>query len=100
MSSVSVKPCVAAQSATDRPPPFRIVTSSESMRTCSRTSTLAPAARGAAAWSSANRTGGATSCWRRWSVQSPPRSTFDGSAGSGMIDPNDVWSLENSKLVM
>jgi hypothetical protein len=42
---------------------------------------------------------GATSRANRCSVQSPPRSTFIGSAGSGMIEPKDVWLLANSKLV-
>ena len=69
------------------------------MRVCWSTST--PFVLGAASATSPARTrsSGATSRVNRWRVQSPPRSTVVGSAGSGMIEPNDVWLLANSKLV-
>ena len=55
------------------------------MRTVMRT--CAPAASNRTA-SSAAGTGGFVSRISRWRVQSPPFSTFDGTPGRGVIEPN------------
>ena len=45
------------------------------------------------------RRAGATSWARRWSVQSPPRTTSVGMSGSGMIEPTDSPVPVNSNDV-
>ena len=56
--------------------------------------------RAGAAAASANASGcGCVSCTRRCSVQSPPRITFVGTPGSGMIEPNSPSPPANSNDV-
>ena len=47
----------------------------------------------------ASADGGATSCARRCSVQSPPRTTSVGTSGSGTIEPTSSPSPVNSNDV-
>ena len=79
-----------AHSPTASPPPDSTVMSRASISVSRRISTpeLSEAAPAAAVSPSSN-TGGFTSSWRRWSVQSPPRTTSIGAAGNGMIEPTD-----------
>ena len=75
------------------------VMSSASTSVSRITSTSAPAASATAASPSPLGGGGATSCARRWSVQSPARVTSVGTSGSGTIDPTSWPSPVNSKAV-
>ena len=68
-----------------------------SMRTFMSSSAVSLAA--AAAPASAAARVGSVSRMRRWSVQSPPFSTLEGTPGSGVSDPNAPPPPANWKAV-
>ena len=85
---------------TASPPPLMTVMSSASTCVSRMTSTSADALAAVAASSSPPLSGGgATSCARRWRVQSPALVTSVGTSGRGTIDPTSSPSPENSKAV-
>jgi len=69
------------------------------MRVSSSTWAGAPAAASSVAARWASTSTGWTSRARRWSVQSPPRSTFVGTPGRGTMEPSSAPPPANSNEV-
>ena len=97
MSFERSKPCAVAQFATAVAPPRRMVTSSESMRTCCSTSTPAVVRRRRRPRPRAARTAGLRPRVRVAAASSrrPARPSV-GSAGSGTIEPK-VWGARRTR---
>jgi len=89
-----------AHSPTAAPPPFSTVMSSASILVVRRTSTLSRADAAARGNGNAAFCGGWVSRTTRWSVHAPPRSTLEGTPGSGVSEPNFPPPPANWNAVM